>query len=64
MYYTKEEIRMMLDHLSDEEISKVYNYIHALKKNSRRRRSIDASRKSGHAVNGSMKKESSRSEVD
>ncbi|UCZ54010.1 cytochrome c [Bacillus shivajii] len=31
MYITKEEIHLMLDHLSDDEIQAVYEYIHSLK---------------------------------
>ncbi|WP_181186204.1 hypothetical protein [Alkalicoccus urumqiensis] len=31
MYYNKEEIRLMLDHLTEEEVGKVYNYVNQLK---------------------------------
>ncbi|MBM7095024.1 MULTISPECIES: hypothetical protein [Alteribacter] len=41
MYYTKEEIRLMLDHLDDRELGKVYHYIVKLKKENRQRRSMN-----------------------
>ncbi|TMW70701.1 hypothetical protein [Alteribacter natronophilus] len=65
MYYTKEEIRMMLDHLSDEEISRVYNYITDMKSSGRMERSMDGSgRKNRHSADESMDNQSSRMETD
>ncbi|WP_026691140.1 hypothetical protein [Alteribacter aurantiacus] len=52
MYYTKEEIRMMLDHLDDNELVKVYDYIVKLKRDGKQRRSMNGASKSNGQMNG------------